>query len=317
MQASDIPTKMPTPFASSAPGGDITYPLPVASQPSGHASFTDGFPPSNFVDPLAGGVPPWGADMNGLEKQATSWDRWYQAGGPIAYDATFQAAIGGYPAGARVLSATTAGLVWVSMTDNNVTNPDAAGAGWVQSGSTVVRQLTGTGLTNVTVPTYAVGAFIEGWGGGGGSSGSSGVGLNVGGSGGGGGYAAGWFSVSGGQTLACTVPTGGSAAVNGNQAGGGGTMTVVRSAVTLIAATGGAGANTGGANGGAGTVGQILVPGQAGGDLDGLIQPPGSAGTAMTVVGGASRRLRRDGQRCRGAPPGDAARWRRRRQLLR
>lgn len=132
MQRSDVPTKFPIPFANGASGIYIR-PIPLASQigiEAGAASLTDGFPPVTF-DPLAsGGVPPWGADFNGLENQITGWVRWLSCGVPVTYDGAFQSAIGGYPQGALLVSASVAGRLWVSLTDNNTTNPDTGGAGW-------------------------------------------------------------------------------------------------------------------------------------------------------------------------------------------
>lgn len=132
MLASSIPAKFPIPFASGA-GGSFVRPIPVASQiltNPGFASLTDGFPPLNFTPIGAGGVPPYGADMNGILFETTSWSQWYQAGGPIAYDATFSGQIGGYGAGAVIQSAIVPGKQWLSAADNNTTNPDAFGAGW-------------------------------------------------------------------------------------------------------------------------------------------------------------------------------------------
>jgi hypothetical protein len=126
------PLKMPTPWASGAGAGFIR-PVPNASQihvTPGAASFSDGFPPLTFTPVAAGGVPPFGADMNGVLNQVTAWERWQQAGGPIRYDPTFQGAIGGYPAEARVGSNTVPNLIWQSTADNNLTNPDAGGGGW-------------------------------------------------------------------------------------------------------------------------------------------------------------------------------------------
>ena len=136
MLASSIPVKFPIPWANSALPANIR-PIPVPSQVSvqaGAASLTDGFPPINFNPVAAGGIPPFGKDFNGIINQMTAWLRWTQAGGAIPYDATFQTAIGGYPNGAIIASATTPGLVWTSTVDNNLTNPDAAGVGWVQYG---------------------------------------------------------------------------------------------------------------------------------------------------------------------------------------
>ena len=132
MQQSDIPAKFPLFWGANAGGGFIRN-IPVASQigiTSGAASLADGFPPLNFQPVGSGGVPPFGADMNGIMRQMTQWLQWAEAGGPIAYDASFQSEIGGYPKGAVVASAVTLGLSWLSTVDNNVTNPDTGGAGW-------------------------------------------------------------------------------------------------------------------------------------------------------------------------------------------
>ena len=113
MQSSSIPVKIPVTWGASAPGGDITYPMPVPSQISitpGRASFTDGFPPDNFLPPAGGGVPPFGQDFNGILSQLTRWVQWQNAGAAVPYDATFQSSVGGYPKGAVVASPVTFGV---------------------------------------------------------------------------------------------------------------------------------------------------------------------------------------------------------------
>src|SRR6266702_798858 len=133
MLLSSSPTKIPLPFASSA-STLYTNPVPTQSQigiKNGAASFYDGFPPLSFIPLSAGGAGPFGADFNGLLNQITSGLQWLQAGGAVAYDGTFQAAIGGYTSGAIVQSAVQQGVLWGSTVDNNLTNPDTAGAGWV------------------------------------------------------------------------------------------------------------------------------------------------------------------------------------------
>jgi len=127
----DIPVKFPIPFAASA-GGSYIRNIPEASQigtQDGAASLTDGFPPLNFVDPFAGGFPPFGQDFNGLLKQVTQWNQWQSAGGPIEHDATFATDIGGYPKGSQLLSAGHE-RTWISTGNANATDPDAGGAGW-------------------------------------------------------------------------------------------------------------------------------------------------------------------------------------------
>lgn len=133
MKIADIPTKFNIPFGNSAGGGYIRA-VPEASQigiTAGAASLTDGFPPLNFLPVGAGGVPPFGQDMNGILNQATAWDRYAScAGGLPIYDAAFSTAIGGYPRGA-VISGTSAGVLWLNIADDNTSNPDTGGANWI------------------------------------------------------------------------------------------------------------------------------------------------------------------------------------------
>jgi hypothetical protein len=132
MLASQIPAKFNIPFANSAGVGYIRT-IPQASQVSitpGAASLTDGFPPLTFTAIGAGGVPMSGQDMNGILNEITANQQWLQAGGMAVYDSAFSSAIGGYPNGAVLRMANNNGI-WVSTVDNNTTNPDASGAGWI------------------------------------------------------------------------------------------------------------------------------------------------------------------------------------------
>lgn len=133
MQLSDLPARFPIPFADSAGSGYIR-PIPTnhvaATGTDAPASLHDGFPPETFTPLSSGGIPPSGQDVNGLFNQLTAWARWSQAGGSIPYNATFQTAIGGYMLSSVVESATTPGLQYRSTVDNNMTDPDAGGAGW-------------------------------------------------------------------------------------------------------------------------------------------------------------------------------------------
>jgi hypothetical protein len=133
VQDSQVPSKFPIPWGSSA-GGAYIRPIPTASQigiQAGAASLTDGFPPLCLTPEAESGVPPFGQDMNGILKQITQWSQWQQAGGPLFYDSVFSAAIGGYPSGAVVASAVLPGLLWVSTADNNASNPETGGANWL------------------------------------------------------------------------------------------------------------------------------------------------------------------------------------------
>ena len=132
MQSSQIPSKFQIPFANGAGAGYIRQ-IPVASQISitpGAASLTDGFPPLTFIAEGAGGIPPFGQDMNGILNEITAWIQWGNAGAPVVYDATFSAAIGGYPKG-TILTSAVGGSWWLSTAENNATDPDTGGAGWL------------------------------------------------------------------------------------------------------------------------------------------------------------------------------------------
>jgi hypothetical protein len=172
MQSANIPVKITVTWGASAPAGDITYPMPVPSQISitpGRASFTDGFPPDNFLPPGGGGVPPFGQDFNGIVSQITRWTQWQNAGAQILYDPSFSSAVGGYPKWAMLANAATPGLFWVSTVENNTSDPDTGGANWANpglfAGGTVVGTwpsltITNSGVTagTYTNPTITVGA---------------------------------------------------------------------------------------------------------------------------------------------------------------
>jgi hypothetical protein len=145
-----IPTKIPVPFGYAAGAGEITTPIPTASQigvVNGRASLHDGFPPDTFLPLTTGGVPPFGADFNGILNEITSITQWQQAGGFFPYDSTFSTAISGYPIGAIIQAANYEGF-WLNTTNGNTTNPDTGGAGWTS--------LVFEGLQAITVTTANV-----------------------------------------------------------------------------------------------------------------------------------------------------------------
>lgn len=133
LSQSAIPTKVPTTWGSSAPGGNITCPMPIPSQISitpGRASWTDGFPPVTFLSPSGGGIPPFGQDFNGVICQLSQWTRWQNAGAQVPYDAGFSSSIGGYPKGTILANASAFYCIWISQVDNNSSDPDTGGANW-------------------------------------------------------------------------------------------------------------------------------------------------------------------------------------------
>lgn len=144
MLLANAPAKIVEPFAVNATpsggfGGKRTVPVPsqIGITP-GAASFDTGFPPTTMTPLTDGGVVMSGLDMNGALFQISAPAWWFNAGGSFQYDPTFSTAIGGYPKGSRLLNAAGTGF-WISIVDNNVTDPDTGGAGWIpdRSGTSV------------------------------------------------------------------------------------------------------------------------------------------------------------------------------------
>ena len=168
MLLSSVPYKFSVPWGSSATTGYITSPIPATAS-GANASQALGFPPITAAPPGAGGIPPDIADFNGLGKYVTTWLQWVQAGGPVAYDAAFSTAIGGYPKGATLANATTPGLFWISSVDGNTTDPDTGGAGWIGFPTAAVNaamaqfqsSMGTTGWTKTPRVDVSLGSIIE------------------------------------------------------------------------------------------------------------------------------------------------------------
>ncbi len=232
MQASNAPSKSPVPFAESGSKNTI----PVASQigiTPGLASFTDGFPPLTMTPLAAGGVPPRGQDFNGILYFLSAAARWGQAGGGYIYDAAFATAVGGYPKGAVLLRADLLGF-WLNTVDNNVTNPDSGGVGWVNqiagallrtsvyrlSAGTQQVSVDGGAFTTTGATTFSTLsktskslAHVIAGGGGGGSCETNGSGARSAGAGGGAGGEAVSIVAGGMSNTPVTIGAGGTGAL--------------------------------------------------------------------------------------------------------
>jgi hypothetical protein len=125
----------------------------VSLSPS--ASLYDGFPIIDMTNPLAGGVPPAGADFNGAFALITGFQAWVNAGGKFPFNATLAAAIGGYQIG-NVVQLNTGLADVVCTTANNSVDPNtqtatqlaANAAGWMYYG--------GNGATAGTANTFTL-----------------------------------------------------------------------------------------------------------------------------------------------------------------
>ncbi|KVS07756.1 hypothetical protein [Burkholderia vietnamiensis] len=152
MQSSQTPTLVPLAFAANGTKNTIPEASQIGITP-GAASLNDGFPPLTFTPISAGGVPPSGADFNGVLNLITQSIRWGHAGGRYAFSSTFaaDANVGGYPAGAVLMSADQQGS-WLSLNDNNTDNPDTGpGTKWVPSHAYGITAITGLASSNVTL----------------------------------------------------------------------------------------------------------------------------------------------------------------------
>ncbi len=130
MQRSNAPAKIQVPFARDGTKNPIPVPSQSGTKPGG-ASFVTGFPDETMKPITQGGIPPYGADFNGIFYSITSLQQYQSAGGQFSFDSAFATAIGGYPKGALLMKASLNGY-WRSTVDNNTTDPDSASsAGWV------------------------------------------------------------------------------------------------------------------------------------------------------------------------------------------
>jgi hypothetical protein len=154
------PRKFPVPFAGG--GGALKTTIPQGSQISilaGAASLNDGFPPLTMQPVTAGGVPPYGQDFNGILFDISAICRWVNAGGTFTYDSAFSsdAAVAGYPNGAILQRADNTGF-WMSIADNNVSNPDNSPIFTASTSGTVLT------VSAVASGTIQVGQSISGVG---------------------------------------------------------------------------------------------------------------------------------------------------------
>lgn len=107
--------------------------IPATTAVLGAASFDQGFPASTMTDVEDGGVPPSGADMNGVLRAVSAYCAATQSGEFVGYDADTSTAIGGYPVGAILQQAANPYAFWISGVADNVTDPDTGGAGWMST----------------------------------------------------------------------------------------------------------------------------------------------------------------------------------------
>jgi hypothetical protein len=92
------------------------------------ASMADGFALQTMLSLQNGGVPPLGADMNGILQLITQHLAWINAGNPYPWSSLVVSTFGGYNLGAVVLL--TSGVLVQSTVANNSVNPNISMVGW-------------------------------------------------------------------------------------------------------------------------------------------------------------------------------------------
>lgn len=145
------------PFGADAGGSFITLPVPAASQIgilAGAASFADGFPPATMTEEVAGGVPPYGQDMNGILYMLSAVAAFQNAGNLFPFDSVVAGSplVNGYAEGAILAMANGTGL-WISTVDNNTANPDTVGSDWATAIGYGIGAITATGTGHTMSPT--------------------------------------------------------------------------------------------------------------------------------------------------------------------
>lgn len=131
MSGAPLPPVIPEPFGKNADPSFIQSPIPPTTGTPGRASYDLGFPPLTMQPVAAGGVPPYGQDVNGVLNAMSAQEFYFQAGQLWPYNAAVATAIGGYALGARVVSA-DGKSIWENVQAGNTTDPDndSTGASW-------------------------------------------------------------------------------------------------------------------------------------------------------------------------------------------
>ena len=130
MKQSDTTHLFAIPWASQADSSTVSA-IPPTATAIGRASMALGFPKATMTPLAAGGVPPYGEDMNGILAMLSIAARASEAGLLRPFSADFANAIGGYPRGATVAHPSAQGRFLICVMDGNTNDPGNSMAGWV------------------------------------------------------------------------------------------------------------------------------------------------------------------------------------------
>lgn len=103
--------------------------VPITGDTSGgRASYDAGFPPVTRIPIVAGGIPPFGTDFNGVLYDLSQAIQYVQSGVAFPFNQDFATAIGGYEIGAIVSDPSNKSLLWINGVALNTSFP----TGWTQ-----------------------------------------------------------------------------------------------------------------------------------------------------------------------------------------
>src|SRR6267154_490400 len=161
MSGAPTPQALPSAFGINAVDPTYKNSIPNTTVVDGRASFSLGFPPTTMTPIIAGGVPPFGQDVNGILYMLSTWAYYQQAGEVPHFSSTVATAITGYALG-TLLRSTDGASLWFNIVDGNVTNPDSgASVGWVPIESYGLAAIAGvTGGATTLTPQQAAKSFI-------------------------------------------------------------------------------------------------------------------------------------------------------------
>ena len=149
--AAPYPSLVTVAFASS--GTKNTIQIASHGPSSALASFHDGFPSKTLTQKVSGGLPPFGADFNGILYELTSFQLWANGGGQFYFDSGY-ATLPGYPSGAVLQLNDKSGSV-VNLSAGNTADPNSDMTNWAPfSGGIVLSgnyDATETGTGNAYV----------------------------------------------------------------------------------------------------------------------------------------------------------------------
>ena len=127
------PTLIQQAWCNGTVGGTVGSIAAIPAAPaSPHASLNDGFPAITMTPASLGGLPPRGADMNGILNWITSFMVWANGGGQFNFSSTY-ATSPGYPVGA-VIQLAAGNSAYVNITSGNIYDPNGGSPlsnGWL------------------------------------------------------------------------------------------------------------------------------------------------------------------------------------------